>query len=148
MKINNALNREFPNQHFWTAIVANMLWINASEVFRYFVVLQSMVRRTFPQIPDVAPMNLGIFMIWGVWDTILIFAATFYFWLIFEKFGTHLRIVFFAATSVWATVFILLWLGMLNMNLATVEMLRAMLPMAWFEMLIAALLTRWAMLRN
>ena len=48
------------------ALIVNFIWINASEVFRYFAFVMPMMREAFPMVPNVAPMNLPVFMIWGV----------------------------------------------------------------------------------
>jgi hypothetical protein len=134
-------------RRFWTAIIANTIWVNISEVFRYFAILRGMMQKAFPQIPNVADMNLPIFMVWGLWDQVLVFAVTGFSWLLLEKFGSGLKIKIGAATAVWATVFVLLWVGFLNMNLATMAIVLAMLPLAWFEMLVATFITAWAMRR-
>ena len=127
----------------WSALVANFLWINASEVFRYFALIMPMMREAFPQISDVAPMNFTVFMIWGFWDTILVLAATLLSWLIIERFGNTIAVAISAGTAIWLTVFVILWLGLFNMNLATASIVGVALPLAWFEMVVAALLVRY-----
>jgi len=128
----------------WPALGLNFLWINASEVFRYFAFVMPMMREAFPVLPDVAPMNLPVFLIWGVWDTVLILAATFLSWLMLERFGDTVRTAIAAGTLIWATVFVILWLGLYNMNLATVPVVLTALPLAWLEMVVAAIIVRWS----
>lgn len=128
---------------FTAAMIANFVWINASEVLRYFALLRPLVQRTFPQIPDVAPMNVPVFLIWGVWDSILILAVTGFGWLYLERFGGGARNALTAGTMAWLAIFVLLWLGFYNMNLATFEILRAMLPWAWAETCVAVLIVDW-----
>jgi hypothetical protein len=125
------------------ALAANFIWINASEVLRYFAVLRAMMKSAFPQIPEIAPMNLPVFLSWGVWDTILLFAVSCFSWLYLEHFGNGTRNAVIAATLVWLSIFVTLWQGLLNMNLATVGILAAMLPWAWAEMVVAALIVDW-----
>ncbi|WP_109314892.1 hypothetical protein [Pseudovibrio ascidiaceicola] len=137
-----------PKRAFWLALLLNFLWINASEVFRYFAFVMPLMRSSLPQVQDVAPMNLPVFMIWGVWDTVLVFATTGLSWLLLERFGPTLRNAIYAGSAIWATVFIILWLGLWNMNLATTQVVLTALPLAWLEMLIAALIVRWAMVRG
>ena len=125
------------------ALVVNFIWINASEVFRYFAFVMPMMREAFPMVPDVAPMNLPVFMIWGVWDTILVLTATLLPWMAMKIFGASaLRAVLYG-TGVWMPVFVILWLGLYNMNMATVGVLAVALPMAWVEMVVAALIVWW-----
>jgi hypothetical protein len=133
---------------FWSrglikALLANFIWINASEVLRYFAVLRGMMQSTFSQIPEIAPMNVPVFLSWGVWDTILLFAITGFTWLYLERFGNGMRNAVIAGTIVWLSIFVTLWLGLFNMNLATTAILAAMLPWALAEMIVAALIVYW-----
>jgi hypothetical protein len=125
-------------QAFTTALLVNLVWVNASEIARYFLVLRDMMKNTFPQIPEIAPMNFPVFLSWGVWDSILIFVITGFSWLYLERFGDRPRNAVIAGTWVWLAVFGLLWLGLLNLNLASFKIVAAMLPWAWAEQVIAA----------
>lgn len=129
------------------AIGLNLIWINLSEVFRYFVFVMPMMREALPMVPGVAPMNLPVFLVWGVWDTILVLATSFLSWLVLEKFGAQISIALAAGTVIWATVFVIFWLGLFNMNLAPISVIGIALTLAWIEMVIAALVVRWSMLR-
>lgn len=102
-----------------------------------------MMRDAFPMVPDVAPMTLPVFMIWGLWDTILVLTATLIPWMAMKVFGASaLRAVLYG-TGVWIAVFVILWLGLYNMNLATPAVLAVALPLAWVEMVVAALIVWW-----
>ncbi|MGI3171515.1 hypothetical protein ACRARG_20370 [Pseudooceanicola sp. C21-150M6] len=131
-----------------TALIANLIWINASEVFRYFVFVMPMMRAELPMVPDVAPMNLPVFLIWGVWDTILIGAAVFFQCLMFDRYGLNARTAILAGSLLWLGIFGILWLGLWNMNLTSLSILAVALPLAWAELLISALLTRWCLVRH
>ncbi|KZL26047.1 hypothetical protein [Pseudovibrio sp. WM33] len=133
---------------FWLALLLNLLWINASEVFRYFAFVMPLMRSSLPQVQDVAPMNLPVFMIWGVWDTVLVLAATGLSWVLLERFGPTIRNALYAGSTIWATIFVILWLGLWNMNLATTQVVLTTLPLAWLEMIVAALIVRWMMVRG
>ncbi|KZK78329.1 hypothetical protein PsW64_03968 [Pseudovibrio sp. W64] len=133
---------------FWLALLLNLLWINASEVFRYFAFVMPLMRSSLPQIQDVAPMNLPVFMIWGVWDTVLVLAATGLSWVLLERFGPTIRNALYAGSVIWATIFVILWLGLWNMNLATTQIVLTALPLAWLEMIVAAFIVRWMMVRG
>ena len=133
---------------FTMALIVNFIWINASEVFRYFAFVMPMMREALPMVPGVAPMSLPVFMIWGVWDTILVLTATLLPWMAMRVFGAStLRAVLYG-TGVWMAVFVILWLGLYNMNLATVVVLAVALPMAWVEMVVAALVVWWFTARD
>ena len=107
-----------------------------------------MMRDAFPDRPDVAPMDLLVFLSWGAWDLVLILAATALLWTMLDRLGPSLRSCLIAGTVVWAAVFVLLWIGLLNMNLAPISVPAVALPLAWIEMVVAAVLVRWAILRN
>lgn len=131
----------------WVAGAMNMIWINLSEVFRYFAFVMPMMHDAFPTLTDVAPMDLKVFAIWGIWDTILVMAVTTTSWLALEKFGAKTKVVLTTATGIWAGIFVILWLGLFNMNLATVSILAVALPLAWIEMVVAVFIVRWALTR-
>jgi hypothetical protein len=130
------------------AFLLNMVWMNASEVFRYFAFVMPMMRRTMSVVPDVAPMSVPVFLIWGVWDTILIAVTTGFSWLMLERFGASAKAAVVAGSCVWAAVFVLFWVGLWNMNLATPAVVAVALPLAWIELVVAALIVRWAMVRR
>ncbi len=133
---------------FAVAIAINFLWINVSEVLRYFAFVMPMMRNAFPSLPEIAPMNLTVFMIWGVWDTILVLSATLIPWMAMKIFGASaLRAVLYG-TGVWMAVFVILWLALYNMNLATPAVLAVALPLAWLEVAVAALIVWWFTARD
>ena len=135
----------FPMRAFLMTALVNAIWINASNIFRYFAFVMEMMREALPGVPNIAPMNLAVFAIWGVWDTILLFAATFFTWIYLERFGRTLRHAVIAGTLFWLAIFGILWLGLFNMNLATAEILAIALPLAWIEQIVSALIVYWGM---
>lgn len=128
---------------FVVALLVNFLWINVSEVFRYFAFVMPMMRDSFPMLTDVAPMNLPVFLIWGVWDTILVLVATLVPWMALRVFRASFWHAVVYGTGVWLGVFVILWLGLFNMNLASPQVLVAALPLAWLEMVVAAVVVWW-----
>ena len=135
----------FPTKTFVKAIVVNTIWINVSEVFRYFAFVMPMMRAALPNVPNVAPMDTAVFAIWGIWDTILVVAATGFVWLFLERFGYGKRNAILAGGLFWMAVFVILWLGMFNMNLATPKILAYALPLAFAEIAVAAIIVDWIM---
>lgn len=128
---------------FVAALLVNFIWINASEVFRYFAFIMPMMREAFPMLPDIAPMNVPVFLIWGVWDTILVLTATLLPWMAMRIFGASILKSMVYGTGVWLSVFVILWLGMFNMSLAPAEVLAVALPLSWLEMVIASMTVWW-----
>lgn len=133
---------------FLLSLLANFVWINASEIARYFLVVRPMLHEAFPRQLEIAPMNLSIFALWGIWDMVLILGATGFFWLWLDKFGTDLRQIFIASLSFTLTIFGLIWLGIANMGLAPYSLLFAALPLAWLEQIIACAIVAFFLKRS
>lgn len=121
------------------------IWINISEIFRYFVFIMPMMRGAFPQITNIAPMNLGVFALWGVWDLILVLCTTGIAWICLLFFGKSTKKVIVIASFIWLGIFGIFWLGMWNLGLATSEMLIVAWPLSWLEVLIAVVIVRWGL---
>lgn len=135
----------FPTEAFIKALVVNTIWINVSEVFRYFAFVMPMMRDTLPGVENVAPMDVGVFAIWGLWDTILVVAVTGFAWLFLERFGYAKVNAVLAGGLFWMAVFVILWLGLFNMNLATPKIVAFALPLALAESVVAAIIVNWLM---
>jgi hypothetical protein len=140
--IDAAPSVRFPIKAFVLTCLIVSIWVNAFEVFRYFAFVMPMMREALHAIPDVAPMNLGVFLIWGVWDTILVAMTMLFYWLYTARFGSSLGSVLAAGTLNWLFFFVLFWLGMMNMRLAQLDMLAIVLPPAWLECVIACGIAR------
>ncbi len=128
-----------------TALMLNFLWINVSEVWRYFAIIRPLLLETFPGQAGIAPVTLPIALSWALWDGLLILAATQYYAMHLRAYGHSGLQVVLSATAFTITVFGLLWLAVVNMGLAPSLFLWRALPLAWLEQVIAALITLWAM---
>jgi hypothetical protein len=135
---------------FLFVLLAAFVWLNVSEVFRYFAFVMPMMRDAMPAVPDVAPMNVTVFMIWGLWDTLLFAVVAVIAWLFHEKFGGGLRNTIAAGTLLWLTIFCIFWLAAYNMNLTVARVPLVALPLAWIEMVVVvAIMERaWPHLRQ
>jgi hypothetical protein len=130
---------------FWMALAINTVWINVSEIFRYFIFVMPMMRELLTQVPNIAPMNVAVFLVWGIWDTIIVVAATTFVWFCLEHFGRNWRVALVAGTALWITIFVILWLALFNMSLASISVLAIALPLSWFELIVAAQIVVWSM---
>ena len=137
----------FFSRAFIMTLIANIIWINASEVFRYFVFVMPAMRDAFPQIENIAPMSPLVFAIWGLWDMILVCAITGFSWLFLDRFGRGLIPSLWCGTLFWLGVFCILWIGLYNMNLAPLSVLTVALPLTWVEMVVAAMIVNFGMTR-
>lgn len=121
---------------FITITLITSIWINASEVFRYFILIRPQVQAFFNNQPGIAEMDWGIFVIWGFWDTLLTVILVFISWLFVSKFGNNIRSIFLAGTLVWSSVFVIFWVAAANMGLASWDILLIALPLSWVEMVV------------
>jgi len=125
------------------------VWVNISEVFRYFIFVRPEMKVNLSLLPTVADMNLPIFMIWGLWDTLLTALFVLLFWLCSNTFGNNYKTAIFSGLVAWCFFFVLFWIGMANMNLSSWNFLLIVLPMALVETLVASLITsKLYMLKN
>lgn len=135
-------------RYFWLAIGLNFIWINVSEVARYFGLIKPMLHDAFPGATHIAASSPGIVASWMLWDTVLIFAATGFFWMFLTQFGATIKNVLLGSIAFTVTVFGLIWVGIVNMGLAPIDFIWAALPLAWIEQIIAACIVLWAMRRS
>jgi hypothetical protein len=128
----------FNLRQFIIVAVLVSLWVNVSEVFRYFIIVLPEMRAFLSMIPNLAPLNFQVVLIWGAWDTLLTAFIVFMFWLVAQAFGNNLRSVFVAGIASWAAFFVLFWVGMCNMSLAQPKLALIALPLALLETVIAS----------
>jgi len=128
------MNKKFNIKDF----IIVSIWVNASEVFRYFVFVRPEMHEYLSVVPNVADMNLVIFSIWGLWDTLLTALYVFLFWLCANVFGNNIKSVLISGVMSWCFFFLLFWVGLANMNLSSWGHLLIVLPLALIETLVAA----------
>ena len=128
----------FSSHQFLIITLLTSLWVQTSEVFRYLVIVRPEMQEHLSIVPDVANMTLPIFLIWGVWGTLLTGLIVFLFWLCAQAFGNTRKTIFISGTISWCFFFVLFWVGMANMNLSAWEFVIIVLPLALIETLIAS----------
>lgn len=109
-------------------------WVNASEVFRYFMIVMP---RMHAFRADTAPMDWTIFTIWGAWDTLLVIFNLLITGFVIRASGRGTRAALLAG-STSALLFPLFWIAVANMALAPWSLLGWTLPLAWLEMVVAS----------
>ena len=142
------MKKEFLIKDFIVITIITSLWVNASEVFRYFVLVRPEMHEYLSVVPNVADMNWGIFAIWGLWDTLLTALYVFLFWLCAQTFGNNLKSVVISGFMSWCFFFVLFWVGMANMNLSSWSYLFIVLPLALIETLVAEFIASKLYLRK
>ena len=129
---------KFNIKNFIVITLYTSIWINISEVFRYFIFVRPRVKLFFRDTLSVANMDWGIFAIWGLWDTLLTGVLVFFFWLYSRIFGNSNQSVLIIGTLVWAAIFFIFWVATANMGLSDWNILWITLPLSWVEMYIGA----------
>lgn len=132
------MNQTFVAKDFIAITFLTSIWVNASEVFRYFVLVRPEMHEYLSTVPNVANINFAIFAIWGLWDTLLTALYVFLFWLCANVFGNNVKSILISGVMSWCFFFLLFWVGMANMNLSSWGYLLIVLPLALIETLIAA----------
>ena len=128
----------FQLKKFIVATLITSIWINASEVFRYFVFIRPRVRDFFDYKNGIAEIDVSIFTIWGLWDTLLTAVLVFAVWLCTQVYMQAKKVILISGTFIWASVFIIFWVATANMGLSEWSILFIALPLSLFEMLIGA----------
>lgn len=136
------MSNKFNLKQFIVIALIASLWVHASEVFRYFIFVMPKFREFLSVLPDVAPMDLKVFAIWGFWDTLLTVFNVFVFWLYAQQFGSSIRSAMSAGTISWA-FFVLFWIAMVNMALSPTSLLLITLPLSWLEMVVTSMIASW-----
>ena len=131
-------NQNFAIKQFVIITLVMSIWINISEVFRYFVFVMPRVKAFFGNQSGIAEMDLGIFAIWGLWDTLLTAVLVFIFWLYARSYGFNLKSAWVSGTIVWSAVFVIFWVATANMGLSDWKIMLIILPLSWLEMLVGA----------
>lgn len=128
----------FNVKQFIIITLLTSIWIHLSEIFRYFVFVMSRVQTFFDGKEGIATMDIGIFSIWGVWDTLLTAIMVFVFWLYSKVFGNKRSSVLISGTVVWLAVFVIFWVATANMGLSNWNILLITLPLSWVEMIVGS----------
>ncbi len=133
--------KAFRFKHFIIITFITSIWINISEVFRYFIFVMPRVKLFFDNKLGIVDMDFTIFAIWGFWDTILTGILVFVFWLYSEVFGNSNRSVLISSTIVWIAIFVVFWIAIANMGMSSWHILWITLPLSWLEMIVGTWIT-------
>lgn len=132
-------NNKFNHKHFIIITLITSIWVNFSELLRYFVYVKPEVQSFLAAIPNVATINdLPTVLIWGFFDTLLTGLFVFQFWLCAKAFGNNLKAILCSGFTSWSFFFVLFWVGSANMGLARWGSLLVILPLTLVETLVAA----------
>ena len=138
----------FPFKEVMRTCLAVNTWVGISQLFRYFVIVVPMMRAAFPNVEDIVPITWPVVIAWGVWVTIYLAWFVSIIWIFFERFGTTVNIALIAGSMATIPVYGLFWLALYLMSLTTPMIILIALPLAWIELLIAAMIIRSRMIKQ
>ncbi|PCH59695.1 MAG: hypothetical protein COC05_06325 [Gammaproteobacteria bacterium] len=123
---------------FIIVVLITSIWVNLSEVLRYFLVVRPKTITYLSMVPDISSINYKIAVIWGFLDMLLTCLYVFLFWLCAQTLGNNTKSVIISAVVAWCFFFVLFWVGMANMNLPGWAFLIVVLPLTLIETLVAS----------
>jgi len=135
------MNKKLIAKDFIIITLITSIWVNVYQLVRFFVFVRGELQSFLPMVPNVAPMdNLGTLIIWGAWDTLLTALYVFLFWLCAQVFGNNRKSILLSGVVSWCFFFVLYWTGTANMNLIGWQPLLIILPLTFFEPLVASMI--------
>ena len=132
---------DFNLKHFIVITLLASIWINISEVFRYFLIVMPQVKSFFNDRPEIATMDWGIFIIWTIWDMLLTAILVFFFWLVAQVYGNSKRSILISSSVICVAIFVMFWVATANMGMSYWKPLVIILPLCWIEMFIGTWIT-------
>lgn len=129
---------DFNFKRFLIITLITSIWVQISETFRYLILVVPKMQWDGSEIPET---TLPVLAIWILWGTLLTALTVLLFWMYARIFGNGLRTILISATISWAFFFVLFWIGVSNMGLSDWNLLWITLPLSWFELFIATLIT-------
>lgn len=133
------MKKDFVLKEFVLISLITSIWVNVSELVRYFGYVRPKMQEFFSYIPEMGKIwDIQILAVWGFWDTLLTCLYVFLFWLCAKVFGNNLKSIVISGVMSWAFIFVLYWVATANMLLAAWSNLLVVLPMALFETLVAS----------
>lgn len=133
------MNKKFVVKDFILITLIVSLWVNASELVRYFGYVRPQMQEYFSYIPQMGKIwDIQILAVWGFWDTLITALYVFLFWLCAQAFGNTRKAIVISGVMSWSFVFVLYWVATANMFLAEWSTLFVVLPLALLETLVAS----------
>jgi hypothetical protein len=126
----------FPVRKFITISLLASIWQQFSQFLRYLFIVKKEVQATLSTVPNVAIIDVPIFIIWGLWVTVITLLIVFVHYLYTEKFGRSIYSTLVSGTISWMFFYLLFWVGLAQMNLARWQFVPYVLILAWIETII------------
>lgn len=114
------------------------VWVHLAEASRFFLIVTPIMEKEVPQLPLVTELSMSTWISWAIWDTVLSSMYVWMAWLTIQVYGKSLKSGLFAGLVSWVFFFVLFWVAMINMNLASLKVVLIALPLALVETTIAS----------
>ncbi len=132
------MKTSFDWKQFIIVTLITSLWVQASEIFRYFVLVIPRVKTFWNDLGTIAHMDILIFLIWGVWGTVLTGMVVYFFWLYAQVYGNNRKSIWISGILSWMFFFVLFWIGAANMGYSDWSILWITLPLSLIELIVAS----------
>ena len=145
------MKKQFDIKQFAIITLITSIWIHIGEVARaLFVAFPRMEAFFNGRIELIGPerFNLGIAMVWGIWDTLLTAVLVFIFWLCSQVFGNNTKSIIIAGTTTSFATIGIFWIATVNTGLGDWATAFTLFPLAWAELVIGALIASKLYNRN
>lgn len=116
------------------------IWIHIAEVARAVLVAFPMMKEFYAGKLEIGLMEVSNALIWVAWDTILAATLVFIYWLCAQSFGRRPLSIIISATVTCIATLGVFWIASVNSGLGTWRMAYTLIPIAWVEMLIGAVI--------
>ena len=143
------MNKKFKIKDFIIITLLTSIWVNVSELIRYFGYVRPQMQDYFTAIPNMGAIwDIQIIAVWAFWDALITVLYVFLFWLCAQVFGNNTKSILISGFMSWAFVFVLYWVASANMYLASWSNLMVVLPLALLETLVASYIASKLYLRK
>lgn len=141
--VGEEMNKQFQLKQFVIITLITSIWIHISETVRALLVAFPRMTAFFgDRIEIIGPENftLSHALIWGCWDMLLTATLVFILWLCAQVFGNSLKSIVISGTVTCFATIGVFWIATVNTGLGDWSTAFLLLPLAWIELLIGALI--------
>ncbi len=143
------MNKKFIIKDFIIITLLTSIWVNVSELVRYFGYVRPEMQEYFPFISNMGVIwDVQIIAVWAFFDTLLVALYVYLFWLCAQVFGNNRKSILISGFMSWCFFFVLFWVGSANMYLSNWSTLLVVLPLALLETLVASYIASKLYLRK
>lgn len=118
--------------------LAMVVWLNASGLPRFFLLVIPESQSFLPGISNIAAVNANTLSVWAAWGAVQAGLYVFVFWLCANAFGNNSLTIVVSALTTWGFCFLLSWVAMSNMGFVSWGMAGIAIALTLIEALVAS----------